>query len=116
MTQAKRIVDKGICGSISKEGSRSIRAFLRGLRISPQVFGWGSDMKGNMQPDWSAVRDYIEQKKVAYRPPADDPTRKLSVIIDSRKYVPFYWVARALDTTVAAGVNDIQFAAPEIPY
>ncbi|MHC4662397.1 MAG: biopolymer transporter ExbD [Planctomycetota bacterium] len=87
-----------------------------GRHAAAEVFAWAPDKKGNMQPDWGAVRDHLEKKRVAYRPPPSEPMRKMSVIIDARKYVPFYWIVRALDTSLAAGVNDIQFAAPEIPY
>ncbi|MHC4662396.1 MAG: ExbD/TolR family protein [Planctomycetota bacterium] len=87
-----------------------------GRHSAATVFDWVQDIEGNSQPDWDAVRDYVTRKKNEYRPPPDDPTKILPVIIDSRKYVPFYWIVRSLDTLVAAGIKDITFAAPEIPY
>jgi len=86
------------------------------LKIKGRVFDWAPDEAGNYQPDWAAMKQYIETKRSEYRPPSFDPTKTLPVIIDARKYVPFYWIVRALDTLVAAEITDITFAAPEIPY
>ncbi|TET39096.1 MAG: hypothetical protein E3J72_01335 [Planctomycetota bacterium] len=86
------------------------------LKVKGRVFDWAPDEEGNAQPDWAALKDYIDQKRQEYRPPASDPTKTLPVIIDARKYVPFYWIVRALDTLVASDITDITFAAPEIPY
>ncbi len=86
------------------------------LKVRGRVFDWAPDEEGNSQPDWAALKDYIEKRKAVYRPPADDPTKTQPVIIDARKYVPFYWIVRTLDTATAAGITDIAFAAPEIPF
>lgn len=86
------------------------------LKVSTREFEWTRDMEGNPQPDWAALQQYIEQKKTAYRPPSENPSKTQPVIIDARPFVPFYWVVRALNTLVEAGIKDITFAAPEIEY
>ena len=86
------------------------------LKVKERRIDWTSDEKGHPQPDWTVLKDIIEQKKIAYRPPADDSQKTQPVIIDARKEVPFYWVVRVLDTLVSVGITDISFAAEEIAY
>jgi len=76
-------------------------------------------MKGGMNnpsavPDWDRLLARIKRGIQRFRP---TPTYKtLPVIIEGYQLVPFQHVVSALNTCIKAGIKDITFAAPEIPF
>jgi biopolymer transport protein ExbD len=69
---------------------------------------------GEILPDYKALYQYICRARDNFRPTKSYKT--LPVIIDSRAQVPFKHVIYSLNECVRAGIKDITFAAPEIPY
>ncbi|MHC4661321.1 MAG: hypothetical protein ACYS8W_06495 [Planctomycetota bacterium] len=66
--------------------------------------------------DWDELRDFLKKRAQDYKPPPDNPMKKLPVVIDARKYVPVEYVGRVLEVLIELNIRDIQFAAPEIGY
>jgi|GEM_PF-1009104 len=76
-------------------------------------------MRGGMnspeaKPDWKALEARIRKGIQNFKPTKSYPT--LPVIIEGYQLVPFQHVVSALNVCVKAGVKDITFAAPEIPF
>ncbi|MCX7703223.1 MAG: biopolymer transporter ExbD [Planctomycetota bacterium] len=65
-------------------------------------------------PDWNALLARIKKGIQNFKPTKSYPT--LPVIIEGYQLVPFQHVVSALNVCVKAGVKDITFAAPEIPF
>jgi len=75
-------------------------------------------MRGGMndpgaKPDWDALLARIERAKRRFRPTRSFPT--LPVIIEGYELVPFQHIVTALNICIKAGIENITFAAPEIP-
>lgn len=84
------------------------------LKVGEHVFNYvDSKMKW---PDYNALFDHVEAAKANYKPPRDKPTKTMPVIIDAREAVEWKHVVAVLNAAVKAGLTDITFAAPEIPY
>lgn len=69
---------------------------------------------GEVLPDYKKLYQYVCKARDNFRPTRSYKT--LPVIIDARALVPFKHVIYSLNECVRAGISDITFAAPEIPY
>jgi biopolymer transport protein ExbD len=69
---------------------------------------------GEILPDYKGLYQYICRARDHFKPTRT--YRTLPVIIDARALVPFKHVIFALNECVRANIEDITFAAPEIPY
>lgn len=67
-------------------------------------------------PDFGALRDYLANAKLEWKPPRGADAKKgMPVIIDARTKVPFRFVVRSLNACLEAGLQDITFAAAANP-
>ena len=66
-----------------------------------------------MSPVWAALHKKLLDFKAGY---SGSGEKGLPVIIDARKQVPTKYVISTLNEVVRAGIQDVTFAAPEIPY
>ncbi len=84
------------------------------LKVDQRVFPSARNESGELAPDWNALYKLICQMRENYTPSKYHPT--LPAIIDARKQVQFKHVVSVLNECVRAGLREIEFAAPEIPY
>jgi biopolymer transport protein ExbD len=84
------------------------------LKVGDIVFQNVTNTLGETEPDWKALYNLICSARDKYTPSRDHPT--LPAVIDARKPVEFKHVVTALNECVRAGLKEIKFAAPEIPY
>lgn len=87
------------------------RALLKVKNIS---FSYVTNRYGEVMPDYDKLYKYIKKASQNFKPTKS--YKSLPVIIDARALVPFKHVVFALNECVRAGIKDITFAAPEIPY
>ena len=62
---------------------------------------------------WKDLFDKLTAFKKGYTGSGE---KGLPVIIDSRKQIPTKYVISTLNEVVRAGITDVTFAAPEVPY
>jgi hypothetical protein len=87
------------------------------LKVGDVVFPDTRDpVTGKTTPDFDKLRQILIAAKADYRPPEEHPGKTMPVIIDAREPVPWKHVVRVLEAAMEAGVDDITFAAPEVPY
>lgn len=67
-------------------------------------------------PDYKRLYEHIVAAKADYKAPRSNLTKKMPLIIDAREPVPWKHVVAVLNAAMKAGVDDITFAAPEVPY
>ncbi|MBN1419788.1 MAG: biopolymer transporter ExbD [Planctomycetes bacterium] len=73
---------------------------------------YDAELKSNA-PDWSYIDTYIRRAKEGYAGLGD---QGLPVTIDFSERTPVKFVVRVVDICTGAGIKDISFAAPEIPF
>jgi len=84
------------------------------LKVKDIKFPYYTNEFGENLPDYNKLYDYICRARDNFKPTKSYKT--LPVIIDARAEVPFKHVIYALNECVRANIQDITFAAPEIPY
>ena len=84
------------------------------LKVKDIKFPYTTDVHGKTIPDYKKLYQYICKARDNFRPTRTYKT--LPVIIDARPLVPFEHIVFALNECVRAGLKEITFAAPEIPY
>lgn len=81
-----------------------------GKRVLPSV----TNSFGETTPDWHEFYKVVCDMRDNHNPSRDHPT--LPVTIDARKHVEFKHVVTVLNECIRAGLSEIKFAKPEIPY
>jgi biopolymer transport protein ExbD len=84
------------------------------LKIKNIAFRNVVNRYGEVIPDYDGLYKYICRARDNFLPSKSYKT--LPVIIDARRQVPFKHVMYAMNECIRAGLKDITFAAPEIPY
>jgi len=87
------------------------------LKVGDEVFNNPGDLEGLPYPEkspvWKALFEKLKAFKLGYK---GGGKKGLPVIIDARQQIPTKFVVSTLNEVVRAGVSDVTFAAPEIPY
>jgi biopolymer transport protein ExbD len=87
------------------------------LKIGDEPFNAAGDLEAQPYPEtstvWASLHAKILELKTAYN--GSNPKGR-PVIIDSRQHVPTKFVVSTLNEVVRAGIQDVTFAAPELPY
>jgi biopolymer transport protein ExbD len=86
------------------------------LKVEKKYFPSRKGPKNQYWPDYGMLHSYIKRAKADYRPPSFDRSKKMPLIIDAREAVPWKHVVMVLNMALKAGLYDITFAAPEVPY
>ncbi len=87
------------------------------LKIDHQRFNAPGDFEALEHPETSPVWKDLHERIVEFRDAYSGESLKgLPVIIDARKQVPTKYVISTLNEIVRADIEDVTFAAPEIPY
>ena len=79
-----------------------------GDRVFPEVeSGW---------PDYRLLFQHIVEAMKDYKAPSFDTGKTMPLIIDAREPVQWKHPVAVLNAAMKAGLSDLTFAAPEIPY
>jgi len=92
------------------------------LKVGDEMFNSAGELEdftigGRNLPEKAPIWKELHSKLVAFKKGYSGSGEKgLPVIIDARKQVPTKYVISTLNEVVRAGIQDVTFAAPEIPY
>ena len=84
------------------------------LKVKDRVLPNVTNSFDEVEPDWNALYALVCEARDNHHPTRAH--RTVPSIIDARRQVPFKHVISALNECVRAGLEKIEFAAPEIPY
>lgn len=104
----------------------TVKTFREGgcvvLKVGDEMFNSAGEfedhvVRGSSMPELSPVWKELGAKIDAFKQGYSGKGEKgLPVIIDARKQVPTKYVISTLNEVIRAGIQDVTFAAPEIPY
>jgi biopolymer transport protein ExbD len=87
------------------------------LKVGDHVFNNPGDFEQLRYPSKSPIWHQLFKKLKAFKTGYKGKSEKgLPVIIDARRQIPTKYVISTLNEVVRAGITDVTFAAPEIPY